>query len=532
MALSIELAQGQGAADARGLEHSAIAGLARHAVAGLFVLISGAFFYAAISRSAIDHFRMDEVLAVIAARATRLSGVWQAIWSGTDFSPPTYHFFLHGLTHAVGFADSRLLWRLPSILSIYGAAICTYLFLVRARISRPSAVLGFGIVLAFKLFDCAIEVREYAPLIFGFAAALLLWSGMEETSFRKTKAFGLWLILSACLCIHFYGIIEVAAIGTAELVFAIWRRRIRTAVWVALLLTAPVEAALFPLAHHLATFNNGDNLAPAYYAAPSVHAFFTAMYKVVGVAFPLAALVVICAALYAKDGESSPAKLQPFRVELKIVLIALCVLPFTTFAFAILVTKSFSARYMAAAALIPAIGLPWLLDWLPWRRTTALALAPLIAIVLVLRAHEPDPIAQALAVVQKAAPLAPVVVGEAGLYIELMEAADTDTRSDLVYLTRPPGVVNPDPTNENAVLRLAALNPGYRVSDPAAFLGGHDRFLLLYRPGVSTDTTTPYLIKSGLLGKPVFTRDGIILFRSAAFEPPHHKTGDRGGARN
>jgi len=46
MALSIELAQGQGGAGAHrlGLALPATSGLARHAVAGAFVLISGAFF--------------------------------------------------------------------------------------------------------------------------------------------------------------------------------------------------------------------------------------------------------------------------------------------------------------------------------------------------------------------------------------------------------------------------------------------------------------------------------------------------------
>ncbi|HEY5064838.1 MAG TPA: hypothetical protein VIJ04_08490 [Xanthobacteraceae bacterium] len=470
---------------------------------------------------------MDEVLALTAAREPTLSEVWQAIWSGTDFSPPTYHFFLHGLINTVGAADSRLLWRLPSILAIYGAAICTYLFLVRSHLSRLSAVLGFGIVLAFKLFDHAIEVREYAMLVFGLAAAFLLWSEIEEDGPRYAKAFGLWLVLSACLCIHFYGIIEVAAIGTAEFVYAIWQKRIRTVVWVALLLTVPVQAALLPLAHHLATFNNGDNLAPAYYAKPSVHAFFTATNEVVGgAAFLLAALVVICAALLAKNRGLHPTKLQPVRIELKIVLIALCVLPFTTFAFSALVTKSFSARYMAAAALIPAIGFPWLLDWLPWRRTVASALMPLIAIVLVLRAQEPDPIARALAVAQKAAPLAPVVVGEAGLYIELMEAADPGTRADLVYLARPSGAFSPDPTNENELVRIARLNPEYRVRSQAAFLGTHKRFYVLTRLDKSIDTTTPSLLANGLLKKPVDAGHGILLYPSVA-----SAEGPRGGGK-
>ena len=58
---------------------------AQQAVVGSFVLISVTFFYAAISRSVSDHFWMDEVLAVTAAREPTLSGVWQAIWSRNRF---------------------------------------------------------------------------------------------------------------------------------------------------------------------------------------------------------------------------------------------------------------------------------------------------------------------------------------------------------------------------------------------------------------------------------------------------------------
>src|SRR5689334_25099215 len=74
----------------------------RAIVVGLFTLLSAAYLYAATARSIADHFWMDEVLAVVAARQPGLSGVWHAIWSGTDFSPPTYHYLLHGLVQIFG----------------------------------------------------------------------------------------------------------------------------------------------------------------------------------------------------------------------------------------------------------------------------------------------------------------------------------------------------------------------------------------------------------------------------------------------
>src|SRR5262249_22997305 len=138
----------------------------------------------------------DEVLAVFAARQPTLSGVWQVIWSGTDFSPPAFHFLLHGYVKALGIEHSRLLWRLPSILAVYGAACVMFMLLVKWRLSRAAAVLGFGAVLALGLFNYAVQVRQYGLLALGLATALYLWSGMDETRSAKARACGLWLVLS------------------------------------------------------------------------------------------------------------------------------------------------------------------------------------------------------------------------------------------------------------------------------------------------------------------------------------------------
>ncbi len=500
----------------------------RTAILVSLAVISAAYFYAAISRSIADHFWMDEVLAVSAASQSSLAGVWRAIWAGTDFSPPAYHAFLHGLMKVFGAGDDRLLWRAPSILAVYGAAICTYALLVKSQVSRLSAVLAGGIVLAFGLFDFAIQVRQYAPLAFGLAAALLLWAGIDDGRTGKMRAAGLWLTLAVCLCLHFYAAIEVAVIGVAEAIYAVSRKRVRLAVWLALLATLPVEAALYPLAAHLAAFNNGDNLAPDYYARPTIGGFIAALYEIVDGGRPgmlllvLAAFLIAVLNLHGCVRARSAAAATAFELrrtgnlsELEIVMIALCALPFMTFAFSLLVTKSFSSRYMAAAALLPALAAGYMLNWLRWRRGMALALVPLVAGILAVRAQAPDFVGEALTAVRKAPPSDPIVVGEGQLYIELMQAAGPDLQGRLFYLTRPAGVASPDPTNENEVVRLATFHPEYQVSAPAAFLKTHARFCVLARPNLSADTTTPLLIDQGLLGKPVDAGDGILLFPSA-----------------
>lgn len=543
------------------------------------IIVSIAFFYAAISRSAADHFWMDEVLAVSAAGQASWAGVWNAIWAGTDFSPPTYHFLLHGLVKVFGAADGRLIWRLPSIVAVYGVAVCTYLLLIRSQRSRFAAALAFAIVLAFGLFDFAIQVRQYALLALGLAVALLLWTGMDDDRVGKGRACGLWLVLAACLCLHFYGIVEAAVIGTAELIYTISRRRVRIAVWMVLLLTLPVEAALYPLAAHLSVFNHGDSLAPEYYAKPTLDALFGAVDQVIngstfGDPFVLAALLAMAAAYlwersapepqaadwrnersvfglsrfdilmlalaaclgkllllaaslailcgYLLERPASTTRAAVQRGEsaaiglsrLDIIMTALAVLPLLTFAFSALVTKSFSARYMSAAALLPAIAIAVMVDQLAWRRVISVILMAAVAGILVMRSHAPDRIGTALSVLQKTDPSVPAVIGEGLLYIELMQAADPDTRRRLVFLKTPAGVAIPDPTNENEVIRLATFHPEYQVSERQPFLARNSAFYVLSRPGVSVDTTTPALAAQGLLAAPIDCGDDILLLPS------------------
>lgn len=521
-------------------DHKVAGHLERATVIGSFALISFAYFYAAISRSIADYFQMDEVLAVSAARAPSLSRVWDAIWAGTDFSPPTYHFLLHGFVQVAGAADGHLVWRLPAIVAVYGAALCTYWLLVKFRLSRLSAVFGFGIVLAFGLFDYAIQVRQYALLTLGLAIALLLWSGIENTPVGKVRIGCLWLALSACLCLHFYGVVEVAAIGTAELVYWISRRRFRIAVWTALLLTVPVEAALYPLAAHLAAFNAGDNLAASYYAKPGLGGFVSALFDVVGgggfgtllllfvfLAVGIAHLLEPAERRLPAAFEAVPRRQTAGLTEIEIVIVALCFLPVITFAFSAFVTGSFSTRYMVAGALLPAIAAPYMLDKLPSRWLVAPAMATFICGILILRAHAPNATADALEVLQKARPSLPIVVGDGYLYIDLMEAADASTRSNLVYLKRPAGSRSPDPTNENMIIRLATLHPEYRVSEQNVFLAGNPEFYELYRPGGFTDTTTPALIEKGLLGTVLDAERGFLLFRALSPAASHQDGGDK-----
>jgi hypothetical protein len=426
-------------------------------------------------------------------------------------------------------SSQPLLWRVPSILAVYGASVCIWL-MARIHMSPLVAILSLGLVLSLGLFQFAVLARQYALLSFCLAAALLLWSGFEQTTRPLLRSFGLWLVLTLCLSLHFYGLIEVATIGLAELIWALSRRRIRLPIWLSLFATAPIEAALFPLATHLAKINSGDSGSGAYYGKPTVGRFLHAAFDVLiggkhGVLLLVAALLVIAAVhlpgLRRRLQHDSPTDVEKRYSSFEIAITALACLPAMVFGLS-LITHSFSMRYMAPGMLFPAIVAPYLINRSAARRTVALALIPAIAALLLYQSHAPDPPADALRVAQTGSVHAPIVVAEGGLYIELMQSADAAMRSRLVYLRRPAGTISPDPTNENEVIRLASFHPEYHVSDQAIYLRTHPQFEVLFRPNFSTDTTTGPLIAQGVLaGEPNSQKGAYLLPAKVAMFRTH-----------
>ena len=501
-------------------------------MAGLVLfLISAAYFYAVLSKSRSSELWMDEILAVSVARLPSLPGIWAAIWHGTEFSPPTYDILLHYLKQLVGEGHGRLVWRIPSIIAVYGTAVCVYL-LVRKHLSPLVALLAFGLVLDSELFDFADQARQYGILSFGLAIALLLWNHFEDTRFRKLDSFALWLVLSGCLCLHFYGVIEVAAIGVAEIIWWASRKQFRLGIWLPLVFTVPVEAAWLPLASHLSAINVVNIRSPGYFGKPTAGQLIDTIYNIVlggrtGALLLFAALVLIGFAYLLRRSTLRAYVYEDLAVRdkrkfglsrLEIIMLTLFAIPFIAFALSFLVTHTYASRYALPAALLIAIGPAFMLDRLPSRQIVALALLPLVLGTIIVRAHTPNPLisapfTDALTILNASRPPFPVVVSQGMLYVELVEAADAKTRSTLVYLRKPADAPNPDPTDERLVASLATFHPEYQVADPAEFLAKNPSFYVLYMPGASVDTTTPWLIKQGLITGLVNEEGNTLLVR-------------------
>jgi hypothetical protein len=135
--------------------------------------------------------------------------------------------------------------------------------------------------------------------------------------------------------------------------------------------------------------------------------------------------------------------------------------------------------------------------------------------MLAARAHDTfhDP-AKALAVIQTLPTGEKIVVGEAKLYIELMEAAPPTVRSRLVYLRSKAGGPLLDTTNEHILLLATRYHPGLIVMDQARFVSTVPDFYVLARPSASADGTTPSLLKHGVLKQPLAVCGGMVVFHA------------------
>ncbi|QGM46672.1 glycosyltransferase family 39 protein [Methylocystis heyeri] len=496
-------------------------------VAAAFLWISWVYVSATYAIAATKGLWMDEALAVSTAKLHSFSEISSAIWNGAEFSPPTYHFFLHLFMDLFGETGALLAPRLPSIVAVYIAALCVYA-LVRPSTDRLVALAAFAFTLDSGLFPYAVQARPYALIAACLAGSLALWSRMEH---RRTtmRAVVLWLLLSVSVSLHFYGFVAPMIIGVMEMLWLVTRREWRWRVWAPLLLALPVLAAWLPLGLHLKAYVLLDAMGSGYYGRPTLDLLLDAVFQSLvseqsGALLALAVLALCgCACLArrfsrrdiatAEDADRADgSNISP----IEIMCVALFATPFLIFLFSLCFSSTFAVRYVSAASLFPALFFGCAVRRAPYRRAIGLALLPLAALGIDMRGADFSPgsmaSAQPLLAKMKEAPL-PIVVDAGMQYIELMAGSDPDLRSQLNFLLAPHSETRSDPTFENQVKRLAAIHSDFRVHEEQAFLAAVPCFYVLFRPEDTTGATLASLMRQGLLDAPLKAEGGIWLFR-------------------
>lgn len=470
-------------------------------------LTAATFLLSAIAKSTSDYYWIDEILAVWAAQLHTPSEIVTAIWKGAEFSPPTYDIFLHFVLNTFG--SSRLIARLPSIISILLSAI-VFASLVWRRLGALSAALTFGLVVNSFLFEFAIQARPYALLVAVVSLAVLVWSMRKAENASWWQATALGFLLFACISIHFYALVIVAAFALLELLWSVSIRRIRPQIWCGFAAAAVASVVWLPLMLHLSKYNSGDTSASEFYGATTLsHLARDIFTLLVGsgafVLFIFAALLVIGAAYVGSAIRRRPQP-EPARVssmgtqETQIALIGFALFATLPLAFALAlgVTHVLTARYALPASLGAILLFVLALRKVPYHRTVSLLLLAVLCVLPLFREPPRDLAAEGLEVLRHAPSEGPIVVADNNLYVDLMGAAEPPLRSRLVFLTSPAGVVAGDTATEHQIVRLfESFRPDLAVKDASSFIADHPRFLALGRPGRATDGLSPWFIAKG-----------------------------------
>jgi hypothetical protein len=527
------MAQAQAAANATFLDRVQIY-LENRSVASIygplvFLLFTFTYLYVAVTISKRSELWMDEVLAVSTAQLPNWNAMFDAMWGGTAFAPPTYYILLRETLAFGGFLPVQLAARLPSILAGLGAAVVVFV-IMRRRVGLVISLVSFAIILSMGLFPFAVQAREYALLAFFLSLALLFWDGVENSRHPMLNGVGIWVALALCLSLHFHGIIDVATIAICEALWILTRRQLRAAVIVPLVCLIPVEIAWTPLARHLATFNAGDSSSLNFYAKPTIDRLFQSIDSVLlnaeaGITLIVVGALLVAVLYYARRLSGNPQWLGPTPPQrapgalsrLEIMMIALALIPIITFLFAAVVTKAYSARYASGVTLLAGMGAGCVLGRLRDGRTVAVLLTPLLLLDLIHKTRAgTGGYAGILPILEhytRDDSALPIVVDDGVFYLQAAYAADADMRSRMVLLTVPKEPPQ-DPTNQNQTVRSAQFVDYFHVAKLDDFLKTHPRFYLLSEMQTRAITVVPALMEACALGPLVAEINGKFLFRA------------------
>jgi mannosyltransferase len=188
------------------------------ALAILYSLVLAAALYLRSWGLGAESIWYDEAISIAQSSGTLENLITRA---SQDNYPPLHNLLIHPLLRIFG--NSEALVRLPSLLFSMIAIIATAG--LTSTLGRPRAGLFAAVVLTFSSFQIyyAQEARMYALL--AGCTALCSWS-MASYLTRPGLGRGLLVTLSAgaTLYSHFFGMLNVFALGIASLIVAIFMR--------------------------------------------------------------------------------------------------------------------------------------------------------------------------------------------------------------------------------------------------------------------------------------------------------------------
>jgi 4-amino-4-deoxy-L-arabinose transferase-like glycosyltransferase len=309
-------------------------------------LLCGIVGYAlarSLAYARIKPFWIDEVLTQVVSGLPGLTAIWKALVQGADGQPPL--FYLLERYVALLIPNEELGYRLLSILAF--ACTLTLLYYFVAKRSGPfPALVSAAVLLTTQLFTYyAAEARPYSLLTAFVALALLCYQRAASSAWLV----GLFLSLLLACSIHFYGVLELLPFFIAELTIVYLKRKIRFAVWLALLLPPlsliPYVPLLLSMQHHW-----GKHFWNQSYLGPGYSTFFGAG-NAWGTAFAGTAIVALAISFFRAPHDAHAEESSAESTAERVLILSLILVPLVGYAAGKFGHVAFVNRYVVPGTL-------------------------------------------------------------------------------------------------------------------------------------------------------------------------------------
>jgi hypothetical protein len=323
------------------------------------VLLSGFFLVAAGLKAARSPLWFDEIVTYSVSSLEGPGAIVQALLGRMDNHPPLDYLARH-LSMTL-FGPSELAFRLPSMIGVLVAAVCLYVFVLR-RTSVLPALVAFTLPFTTMVLKYSYEGRGYALLMASMALALLAWQLASDK-----PSIGRLIFLTVALSLgpfsHFYGVLNYAPIAAGE-AWRWWeRRRIAWPNVGCFVVSLASLALLVPFALNAASFSGTfwTKLSPNHIAHGYSQLFLMMSPGVVG------ALLAFALAVFLPSKEQGSTAANPVPRHEIVAAAVLCLLPFTTYVLALLVTHAYTYKYLLntvfGVAILAAYAVHYLAAW-------------------------------------------------------------------------------------------------------------------------------------------------------------------------
>ena len=472
------------------------------------------YFVWAVRESQVQPLDTDEVFVIWIERYFTLGGIINALKSGLDSAPPAYYWMLKGFCRIFG--TSPLAIRLPSLIAFY--TFCVSAFLIVWKRVGP-------ILAVFAMLFCTISGdptymvrgRPYAIVMACFGLACFLWLDFPQSRHQTARALLTAAVVACMVGVHFLSVIEIAALGLAELLRSWQDRRIQWRYWAGLIAGSSCMLAWWPVIGPLRRFSQASINAPGFYARPSVPALINSFFYLVKGTYLEQILILIALLLlpllFVADLMSAGLKdhilltdspKKDFR-DVDLIAFAALTLPILMFALGSLVIGQFQARYFVACALG--------LSLLAVRGLHTLKGGILLGCILLLtmttlyacgygRSSTLSDLSwathQRIAFLQHATKPIPILVPSGSDFFMLQESAPKDLQARVSFVGVPSGISSPDPDPELVARNWKAALPELRVYTAETWFNQFKNFYLLYTSD-SREGLTSWLLFRGKL---------------------------------